>query len=61
MFTSTSKRYDDGLQASYNISEQLILPAISEVLITVLYKSAKEILLSNNTIQRRIDKMSDEL
>ena len=48
MFTSTSKRYDDGLQASYNISEQLILPAISEVLITVLYKPANDILKRNS-------------
>ncbi|KAK2578105.1 hypothetical protein KPH14_011616 [Odynerus spinipes] len=75
MFALTSKRDDDGLRASYNISlliaksgklhaigEQLILPAIEEVLKTVLHEPAGDILkripLSNNTIQRRIDEMS---
>lgn len=75
MFASTSKRRDDGLRASYNISlliaksgkshtigEQLILPAIEEVLKTVLHKPAYDILkripLSNNIVRRRIDEMS---
>ncbi|KAJ8897020.1 hypothetical protein PR048_002366 [Dryococelus australis] len=75
MFALTSKRDNDGLRASYNISllkaksgkphtigEQIILPAIEEVLKTVLHKSAYDILkripLSNNTVQRRIDEMS---
>lgn len=78
MFTSTSQRDDDGLRASYNISlliaksgkphtigEQLILPAIEEVLKTVVHKPAYDILkripLSNNTVQRRIDEMSDNI
>lgn len=75
MFATTLKRDDDGLRASYNISrliaksgkphtigEQLILPAIEEVLKNVLHMSAhdtlKRIPLSNNTVQRRIDEMS---
>uniref|UniRef100_A0A2C9M3T7 DUF4371 domain-containing protein n=1 Tax=Biomphalaria glabrata TaxID=6526 RepID=A0A2C9M3T7_BIOGL len=75
MFTSTSQREDDGLRASYNISlliaksgkphtvgEKLILPAVAEVLQTVLHKPASDIIkripLSNNTVQRRIDEMS---
>jgi len=75
IFASMSKTDDDGLRASYNISlliaksgkphtigEQLILPAIEEVLKTVLHKPAYDILkripLSNNTVQRRIDEMS---
>ncbi|CAH1995847.1 unnamed protein product [Acanthoscelides obtectus] len=66
MFASTSQRNDDGLRASYNISlliaksgkphtigEKLILPAIVDVLKTVLHKPAtdmiKRIPLSNNT------------
>ncbi|CAH1990456.1 unnamed protein product, partial [Acanthoscelides obtectus] len=66
MFASTSQRYDDGLRASYNISlliaksgkphtigEKLILPAVEEVLKTVLHKPASHIIkripLSNNT------------
>jgi hypothetical protein len=78
MFASTSKPDDDGLQASYNISlliaksgkphtigEQLIFPAIGEVLKAVLHKTANDILkripLSNNTVQRRIDEMSDDV
>ena len=75
MFSSTSKRDDDGMRASYNISlliaksgkphtigEQLILPAVEEVLKTVLHQPTYDILkkipLSNNTVQRRIDEMS---
>ncbi|CAH1971226.1 unnamed protein product [Acanthoscelides obtectus] len=65
MFASTSQR-NDGLRASYNISlliaksgkphtsgEKLILPAVEEVLKTVLHKPAsdmiKRIPLSNNS------------
>lgn len=72
MFASTSQSNDDGLRTSYNISlliaksgklhtieEQLILPAIEEVLKTVLHKPPFDVLkripLSNNTVQRRID------
>ena len=52
MFTSSSKNSDDGLKASYNISlliakackphtigEELILPAVKEVIKTVVLKS----------------------
>ncbi|KAK9687383.1 hypothetical protein QE152_g36477 [Popillia japonica] len=78
MFALTSKSNDDGLRASYNISlliakcgiphtigEQLILPAVEEVLKTVLHKSPfdilKRILLSNNTVQRRTYEMSSDI
>ncbi|CAH1977859.1 unnamed protein product [Acanthoscelides obtectus] len=78
MFASTSQRNDDGLRASYNISlliaksgkphtigEKLILPAVEEVLKTVLYKPATDIIkripLSNNTVERRIDEMSSDI
>lgn len=78
MFASTLKKDDDSLRASYNISlliaksgkphtigEQLILPAIEEVLKTVLHQPAfdtlKRIPLSNNTVQRRIDEMSHDV
>lgn len=78
MFASTSQSNDDGLRASYNISlliaksgkphtigEQLILPAIEEVLKTVLHKPPFDVLkripLSNNTVQRRIDEMSSDI
>ncbi|GBP25772.1 SCAN domain-containing protein 3 [Eumeta japonica] len=57
MFSSTSESNDDGLRTSYNISlpiaksgkphtigEQLILPAVEEVLKTVLHKSSFDIL-----------------
>lgn len=78
MFASSSIKDDDGLRASYNISlliaksgkphtigEQLILPAIAEVLNNVLHKPAHDILkripLSNNTVQRRIDEMGRDV
>ncbi|XP_056647438.1 zinc finger BED domain-containing protein 5-like [Diorhabda sublineata] len=78
MFTLTSQRNDGGFRASYNISlliaksgkphtigEQLILPAVEEVIKTVLHKPAfdiiKKIPLSNNSVQRRIDEMSDDI
>ncbi|CAH2007776.1 unnamed protein product, partial [Acanthoscelides obtectus] len=80
MFASTSStsRNDDGLRASYNISlliaksgkphtigEKLILPAVEEVLKTVLHKPASHIIkripLSNNTVERRIDEMSSDI
>ncbi|GFX38231.1 protein ZBED8 [Trichonephila clavipes] len=78
MFPSTLERDDNGLQASYNISllieksgkshtigEELILPAVEEVLKTVIPKSASDIIrripLSNNTVQRRIDEMSQDV
>ena len=72
---TTSKWDDDGLRASYNISlliaksgkphtisEELILPAVSEVISTVLNKPAFDISkrnqLSNNSVQRRINEMA---
>ncbi|GBP26565.1 Zinc finger BED domain-containing protein 5 [Eumeta japonica] len=78
IFSSTSESNDDGLRASYNISlliaksgnlhtvgEQLILPAVEEVLRTVLHKSSFDILnripLSNNTVQRRTVEMSSDI
>lgn len=78
MFASTSQRNDDGLRASYNISlliaksgtphtigEKLILPAVEEVLKTVLHKPASDIIkripLSNNTVERRIDEMGSDI
>ncbi|CAH1983840.1 unnamed protein product [Acanthoscelides obtectus] len=77
-FASTSQTNDDGLRASYNISlliaksgkphtigEKLILPAVEEVLKTVLHKPASDIIkripLSNNTVERRIDEMSSDI
>ena len=76
MFTDASQQNTNGLLASYKISlliaktgkphtiaEELILPAISEVISTVLHKSPinviKSIPLSNDTVQRRIDEMAD--
>ncbi|CAH1996338.1 unnamed protein product [Acanthoscelides obtectus] len=78
MFASTSQRNDDGLRASYNISllitksgkphtigDKLILPAVEEVLKTVLHKPASHIIkripLSNNTVERRIDELSSDI
>ena len=72
---TTSKWDDDGLRASYNISlliaksgkphtisEELILPAVSEVISTVLNETAIDISkrnqLSNNSVQRRINEMA---
>ncbi|CAH2003383.1 unnamed protein product [Acanthoscelides obtectus] len=76
--TPTSQRNDDGFRVSYNISlliaksgkphtigEKLILPAVEEVLKTVLHKPASDIIkripLSNNTVKRRIDEMSSDI
>jgi DNA-directed RNA polymerase subunit L len=78
MLSVTSKQDSDGLRASYNISlliaksgkphtigEELVLPAVSEVLCTVLHKPPsniiKKIPLSNNTVQRQIDEMSEDV
>jgi hypothetical protein len=57
MFSAASKQDDDGLSASYNISlliaksrkphnigEEMILPAVSEVLRTVLHKPPSDII-----------------
>ncbi|XP_026532395.1 SCAN domain-containing protein 3-like [Notechis scutatus] len=78
MFSNASQPNTDGLCASYNISlliaksgkphtigEELILPAISEVLSTVLHKSPHDIIktipLSNNSVQRCIDEMAENV
>ncbi|KAK2720718.1 hypothetical protein QYM36_004566, partial [Artemia franciscana] len=77
MSASMSEINNDGLRASYNISlliaksgkphsigEQLILPAVEEILKTVLHKSPFDIFkrmpLSTNTLQRSIDEMSSD-
>ena len=69
MFTSSSKNSDDSLKASYNISLLIakagkpqtiggepILPAVKEVIKTVLHKSPEQVIksipLSNNSVQR---------
>ena len=66
----SSKNSDDGLKASYNISlliakagkpqtigEELILPAVKEVIKTVLHKSPEKVIksipLSDNSVQRK--------
>ncbi|KAE9523112.1 hypothetical protein AGLY_016499 [Aphis glycines] len=79
LLTTSSTQCDDGLIASYNtskliaksgkahtIGEQLILPAIKEVLETVLHHSAsynviKKVPLSNDTVRRRIDEMAEDV
>ena len=77
-FTSSSKNSDDGLKASYNISlliakagkphtigEELILPAVKEVIKTVLHNSPEQVIksipLSDNSVQRRVDKMAENV
>ena len=49
----------------HTIGEELILPARSEVLSIVLYKSPRDIIkvipLSNNSVQRCIDEMAKKL
>lgn len=77
LFESSTKQGNDGLQASYislliakagklyTIGEELILPAIKEVINTVLHKPASDIIrkipLSNNSVQRRIDEMAEDV
>ena len=78
LFSTATTPDGDGLFASYNISlmiaksgkphtigEELIIPAISEVIRTVLHKPASDIIkkisLSNNTVQRRIDEMAQDV
>ena len=74
MFAIISQQFIDGLRASYNVSlliarsgkphtigEELILPAVGEVLHTVLHKSPDQIIraipLSDSSVQRRVDEM----
>ena len=78
MFTSSSKNSDDGLKASYNISlliakagkphtlgEELILPAVKEVIKTVLHKSPeqaiKSIPLTDSSFQRMVHEMAEKV
>ena len=78
MFASTSQQSTDGLRASYNISlliarsgkphaigEELILPAVREVLHTVVHKSPDQIMkaipLSDNSVQRRVDEIAENI
>ncbi|GBP36287.1 SCAN domain-containing protein 3 [Eumeta japonica] len=78
LFSVAAKQDDNGLRASYNISlliaqtgkphtigETLILPAIKEVIITVLHKPAADIIrkipLSDSSVQRRIDEMAENI
>ena len=78
MFSNSSKQATDCLCASYNISlliaqsgkphtieETIILPAVSEVLRTVLHEPPEQVIksipLSNNTVKRRVDEMSDNI
>ena len=79
MFASSCQKSVDGLPATYNLSlmlakkgkpnrigEELILPAVKEVLNTVLHHKAcssviKSIPLSNDDVQRRIDEMSADV
>uniref|UniRef100_A0A5S6QZD8 DUF4371 domain-containing protein n=1 Tax=Trichuris muris TaxID=70415 RepID=A0A5S6QZD8_TRIMR len=50
---------------SHTIGEELLLPVISDVLQTVLHRpvadAIKKIPLSNNTVQRRIDEMANNV
>ncbi|XP_040581140.1 zinc finger BED domain-containing protein 5-like [Lepeophtheirus salmonis] len=78
MCSSTSEQSTDGLRASYNIAliiarsgkphtigEELILPAVREVVHTVVHKSLDQIMksisLSINSVQRRIDEMAENV
>ena len=78
MFTSSSKNSDDDLKASYNVSlliakagkphtigKELILPAVKDVIKTVLFKSPEQVIksiaLSDNSVQRRADKMAENV
>ncbi|CAH2000650.1 unnamed protein product [Acanthoscelides obtectus] len=58
MFASTSQRNAKSGKPR-TIGEKLILPAVEEVLKTVLHKPASDLIkripLSNNTVERRID------
>ena len=76
MFTSSSKNSDDGLKASYIsllITEagkphtigKLILPAVKEVIKTVLHKSPEQVIksipLNDNSVQQSADKMAENV
>jgi hypothetical protein len=74
MFSAASKQDDDGVRTSYKISllivksgkphtigEELILPAVSEVLRTVLHKPPSDIIKKIPLSKRRIDEMSEDV
>ncbi|KAG8231017.1 hypothetical protein J437_LFUL010939 [Ladona fulva] len=78
LFSTATSQDGDGLLSSYNIllmiaklgkphtiGEELIIPAISEVMSIVLHKPVSDIMkkisLSNNTVQRRIDEMAQDV
>ncbi|CAK1593401.1 unnamed protein product [Parnassius mnemosyne] len=78
LFSVAVNQDDDELRASYNIylliaqtgkphinGETLILPAIKEVITTVLHKPTADVILkiplSNNSVQRRIDEMAENI
>ncbi len=79
MTSNHPQQGDDGLRASFNISmliakagkphtigDSLIMPAVCEVLNTVVHRNApeeviKSIPLSNNSVWRRIDEMADDV
>ena len=49
----------------HTIGEELILPVVKEVIKTVLHKSPEQVIksipLSDNSVQRRIDKMAENV
>ena len=49
----------------YTIGEELILPAVKVVIKTVLHKSSEQVIksipLSDNSVQRRVDKMAEKV
>ena len=48
----------------HTISEQLILPAVTEIMSTVFKMdtdNSRSVPLSNNTVSRRINEMSDDI
>ncbi|VVC46108.1 Hypothetical protein CINCED_3A019099 [Cinara cedri] len=76
LFSAVSKQVNDGASYNislliaktgkpHTIGEDLILPAIKKVITTVLHKPAadinRKILLSNSSVQRRIDEMAENI
>ena len=78
MIKKITTKNDDGFVASYNISlliakcgkphtigEKLILPAIKEVISTVMHQDASSVVrsipLSNNSVSRRIDELAKDV
>jgi len=74
MFSTTAKKDDDGLRASYNISlliaksgksltidEELILTTINEVIKTMLHKPAFDIIKKNPLSNNTVQRKIDEM